>query len=935
MVRCACFWCLWLLSWGAATGRCADAPAPPKAVTLADALKALPQSRLPDGAVILTVAPQDVRLPQPVLPADAGPAATPDLSTLESISSAYDRSQQVFGHVMALAPPTMVTLNTDPSLTDVPLADLVGQNPLSFLLGTLTESQLHQLGGDGLGMADMTPDQQSLFLAALPHPFRITPAAATLPALDESRIKGWTPADWQKWQARMAQAQKDREAQTVTLPEHDLQNVRLRATLTADYVFDVPGQGGYLISVYPGGIPGINGGGRYALDVLDQTPGDQESRLRSYIRAEFPNSLKDGDLRWTQRALDAGVPLDNLKTAGDLTARLAQVTGLELHCDPHFAGLSLLLLGDTSHPHPADEVMQALTLCVCGAWRQVGPIYVLTDDVQGVATRRATLKDIVSVWGARLDKAAKGIGTHLAELGWAKSLSFAPHDPAALPSALRDKVSDLSATTSRSGIPIPWRDLPPSLQMGLKKQMDDPAFRSLEETSIAKVEAALRPDTPVNVTLNMRLAVVVPGYGPMPLMLNNEYRVPRADPSPAPPSGVPVKPQPILLTEKTRAVLCAPATAKQARQVVDRLVSMGFNALFCDVFTGGRTYFPNTALPPANADAGGVLAAAIGEGRKKGVAVYAVLDTLCWRTESADSARPPLPPGFAEDITLQGETVPGNIRRRLASGGLDPQTPPDMVLSRLGVQRWVSPTDARVRAVLPALVRALAGTPGLAGLAFEDTAAKGYLGGGDTGDYEAPELGYTLENRLARLRAGEADPVDVGAWGDTSLYLRSQDANVSATLDTALPLFGEDEVAVAVPWNQYRADADHALLADLYAAAREATPQMPLLMRERRIGFTFDPWTDPKQLDEAKSLAAEGNELGRHATPATILAVTLDSYFRHRLDELPGIVREFRQEFGNGVAGGLLLDLVTGSPGSDPPHDLDLLGPFFAAKAAK
>ena len=159
---------------------------------------------------------------------------------------------------------------------------------------------------------------------------------------------------------------------------------------------------------------------------------------------------------------------------------------------------------------------------------------------------------------------------------------------------------------------------------------------------------------------------------------------------------------------------------------------------------------------------------------------------------------------------------------------------------------------------------------------------------------------------------------------------------MSATLDTALPFFGQDERVVTISWNQSRADADHALMADLYAAAHEAAPQMSLLMRERRIGFTFDPWTDPKQPNEAKSLASEGNELGRRATPATILAVTLDWFIRRDMGNLlPDEVQQFRQEFGNGVAGGLLLDLQSASGGSDPLRDLDELAPFFPAKAAQ
>ena len=779
-------------------------------------------------------------------------------------------------------------------------------------------------------MAGMTPDQQSLFLAALPHPFRVVPTADMLPALSEDEVKKWTPADWKIWQARGEAMQ----AHSITLSKDTLRRARLQAHLTADFSFDVPGQSGYGIGVSPAGSstsPGSDG--PYTLTNYGSPADDQSGELGAYIRIELPNTLKDGDLRWTQRALDADVPLKGLKTVGDLVTRLAKATHLELHCDPHFAPLPLLLRGDTNKPHPADEVMQALTLCVCGAWRQIGPACVLTDDVEGVAARRAALKDIVAIWGNRLDTAAKGIGGHLEAQGWTSALAFAPRRSGGAAPSLMGKVAAQSGSNSGFGVPLAWRELPPSFQVGIKRGLDDlrNSRRTLQRLQSGS-GAGSRHE--VYAQLNMRLAVAVPGYGTLPLMLGNEYRVPRPGPSSPPASGAPAKPAPLRLTEKMRGILCAPDNPDHARQVVDRIAGMGLNVLFCDVFTGGRTFFPNSALPPVGG-ASGVLAAAIAEGRAKGVAVYAVLDTLCWRTEGPSTSQPPLPPGFTEDLTVQGETQSENIRRRSQTGSLDPQELAEWVMPRLGTRRWVSPANTRVQVLLPALVQAVAATPGLAGLAFQDTAAPGYLGGGDMGDTASAELGYTPQIRLARLRAGEADPVDVGGVRDTTLYLRSQDANVFTSLNTALPLLGQDEMVVTTSWNQSRADADHVLLASLYAAAREAAPQMPLLMRERRIGFTFDPWTDPRQLNEAKSLASEGNELGARATRASILAVTLDYFTRQNLGFLPDEVQQSRQEFGNGLAGGILLDLVTGSPGSDPLRDMDLLAPFFPAVAGK
>ena len=311
------------------------------------------------------------------------------------------------------------------------------------------------------------------------------------------------------------------------------------------------------------------------------------------------------------------------------------------------------------------------------------------------------------------------MGNHLNALGWTRALSFAPGDPAALPASLAEgTVSDKINKFPGLGVPVAWKELPASLQSGLKQGLDDPEFRNYDGANAAKVEGMLGPDTPVYVDLNMKFAVSVPGYGVMPLMLGNEYRVPQSEQHGGPFGGS-QKPKPIHLTEKTRGILCAPSRPTTSRQVVDRLPAMGFNALFCDVFTGGRTFFPNTALPPTSEASASVLAAAIAEGRAKSVIVYAVMDTLCWRAEGSDEQPPSLPPGFTEDLTLGGKRFrktfsggaggqPGRTRRRRNSKSLSagsappprrrwPCCPPWLRhwRRRRGWQAWCSRTQPR------------------------------------------------------------------------------------------------------------------------------------------------------------------------------------------------------------------------------------------------
>ncbi len=160
----------------------ADTPAAsvPPPVTLADALTAMPDASVADGSVVLTVSSEKV-LPAP-MPADApAPDDSAAVQTPETLADRYGRSLQVFSHVLALAPPTMTVLNTDPALATLPLGQLAGQHPETYLLGSLTPAQLRQVGTTGLAYADMTPDQQSLMHALLPEPLEIVPTAASPP----------------------------------------------------------------------------------------------------------------------------------------------------------------------------------------------------------------------------------------------------------------------------------------------------------------------------------------------------------------------------------------------------------------------------------------------------------------------------------------------------------------------------------------------------------------------------------------------------------------------------------------------------------------------------------------------------------------------------------------------------------------------------------
>jgi hypothetical protein len=905
---------------------CAQIPPTPPAphpVSLAAALAAMPDTSVADGSIVLTVQP-DQFLPVPADPAEdaADMMPMPDtVPTPETLAARYGRSFQIFSHVIALAPPTMTVLASNPAIADLPLSTLAVQHPMPFLLGTLTQAQLQQMGTVGLGFSDLSPDQQALLKAALPSPFQIVPKSLKQPGytMDEINKTGEERAEID---ARIADETKEYKLNTQTIPpEKLLSSLRLYGFLAPEFGFNAPGGSsigeGYSENGFETtGSDKLANGGRTNLGL----PGD--NTLESILREEEPNTPKASDLEWNQSALAKSVSLAGIKTVDDLTARLAKATGLELYADPHYGPLLLLARGDLKTPQPAADVMQALALCVCGTWRQVGPAYVLTDDVQGLGTRQEFLREMVQAWSNRLTEAGKAVGGHLGDLDWLHTLNFAPGDIGALSEAQVDSIHKKYGTNDGN---LHWKDLPAPLQAGLRGQLTqhfdgDNNMNSFEAAanSIAK---SLTPGYTVEVTLNLRLGVALPDTGIM--TLGNPYPVQMPEPPPSPSAAVAAPPKAqansIVLDKPLRGVLCAPRTAEEARAVVAMLPKMGLNTLFLDVFTNGRAYFPNTALPPT-AKAGDVLQAALDAAQTAHIAVYAVMDLLCWRKDGAAVHPQPWPVAIPQDLTITGEAPDRSVQRQLDANTIPSDFDREYEMVGNGNQGWVSPLDPRVSSFLPSLVHDLAENKSLSGLVFQDTAPPGYLALTNPFDEANIALGYTLENRLAYLRAYHSDPVDLSSIGNISLSLPFEGFQIS--FDVSLAPWGRFGGVASTIWNEVRGDADKSLLASCYAAARSAAPTLPLFMRERQLGATFDPWVDPKKLNQIASPASLDHPF-HQITPASILSMSYGPIERAHPDRLvwqlpgAGMVGDDGKR-----AGGEVFDVVTGGP---PEHLLDTL----------
>jgi len=901
----ACFWLLLCLLWPASRLLAQAAPAP---ISLADALKAMPVASVGDGSVALTVGAERVT-PMPPPPQDAQDAL-PDnpIATPQSLAVQYGRLGGWFGHVYALAPPTMTILNTSAALADLPLSMLASHHPLPFLVGTLTADQVRLMGTTGLAFGDLTPDQQALLKAALPQPLQVVARSVPPPVKDYAGLIK-PGADRKRILDAYDAEVKAYEARFVTIPEETLESsLRLRAFLIPQYNLDTPDNSSIDVN-YAGG--GLDKTVNYLLAVPSGSIQQKDKPLEDALRAEAPNESKPGDLLWNRHDLEHGVSLEGVKSVDDLIGRLARATNVELYADPRYGALSLLLTGDLHKPQPAGDMMQALALCVCGTWRRVGPAFVLTDDVRGLGTRRAALQEAVQAWSNRLTGVDKGASGHLAATDWLHILPFALGDIGALSPA---QMAAFPEKPGGNDGHVLWKDLAEPLRASLRQGMkrDDMIEDSYNDAAEA-VARSLKPGTPVSVSFNLQLAVELPEMGVMPL--NEEYAVQAGD---APAPSKPVQAHSIPVPQKGRGVLCAPKTAEEARMLVTHLPKQGFNLLFLDVFTGGRTYFANDALPPVSDGAAGVLQAALDAAKPLHIPVYAVLDTLCWRKDGGSPHPQPWPAGYGEELTVTGEASDVAVRRQSAAGTRPSGPEYDYLLEQRASQSWASPLDPNVRRLLPALVRTVAGTKGLAGLVFQDTAPPGYLG-----QEAVPfgnDLGYTPLNRLAYLRAHQIDPVDLGPY--SALLIASLPGD-TFMLKADIPTFPLAPARVGYgTWSKFLADADQTLLADCFAAARRTAPTLPLWMREERLGFWFDPWRDPKT--PVLIAPATPDDAFPQISAGSIVGVPYGPVERANVNRFVELATDFPDINGR-RAGGVVFDLTTGGPPDSLTDTLDRL----------
>lgn len=769
--------CGLLLPLGAQTVKPAAAPTPKK-LTLAQALSALPP---PIDGLRLTVGSEKVTLPD-------GTDTPPTGASLTDIAAAFGEITPSFGPVTVVAPATMVLLNTQPDPPNL-AQDVNAMVGLDMLTASLDDAQWQKLtSAQGLGLSDLTDEtQQALFHALFNHGHlwigSADPALYGVPEEQRTDVRDVTD---------QIDGTRIRLGQTVNIDLHD------RKGKTLYFGGERPDAANRLHTFHP---------------KLPPTPTEHNVTLR----AATPNTPKTSDLDLTARAFQVPVPLVGLKTVGDLVTRIGQTTKLELYADPHYADKTLAVTGPAATA-TAEDLLHAVCLCVTGAFREVGPAYVLTDDLIGVGTRRKHLQD----WedeahndSIKLDNAAgqtmlKRRGQEARTLPtFGDPLAVTPEELALLPDGF-----------GQPGVPVsrynafPFAKLTPAQKTWMhqvaadydEKHHSDKLPFYLDGDDIDDADLTQN----VGFRLDYQIQLLVPSAGsPVDTglgrgvcmlywpgltdqMMQEEAKA-NAKAVPKLPPALPLSAA--LSLGRIRAAVGRPRTALEVDALIAAMQKLKLNALILDAYSDGVNHAAASGTHGPD-----ILTETINRTRGTGIAIYAGLSLLAWGSEPPDNLR---------DLTIDGLTS----RRAAIAANKDTENEnfdgAGNPIPFVAPPVRVSPAAPGVHDALIAAVQQIAARPGIAGFVWGD--------GGTDGD-----LGYTPPMRLAFLRAFHADPVDI----TQNNYLRA---------DSTLPLFDEDAVDKKLPehWIKFNQDADTALLTQLYAAAQPSPGgSRPILMEQ-------------------------------------------------------------------------------------------------------
>ncbi|MBB6051857.1 hypothetical protein [Armatimonas rosea] len=448
---------------------------------------------------------------------------------------------------------------------------------------------------------------------------------------------------------------------------------------------------------------------------LQEAATSDDDQLLGKVRV--PGREKASALDPAQPTLQPLVVLEGATTVGALLTRIGRATGLELYADPSVAGRTVWSRGRSAR---AGDVLQALCRGVNGCLRQVGPAYLLVEDLPSAAERReranAEYQRVLAPQEQETGQLSPLAAGARRRLSRERALERIPRGPQDAPAALWELAEHFD-TEGR----VPFSRLTPGLQAEVRALHD-------RQRAATALEGGVEPVAPVAATAQQSLVLELrlpegQGVATVGELDAEALRPDSAEPEPVGPVVVPE-------TVATRAwQLALPETPQEQ------------DALFALAKRLKVTQLRIALWPdPARETRFAALAAAA---KAQKLGVVAVLCPLQAFDPSTPRERNALGLTLAEwTARFATDNTPScRLARSLAPWGF-------VVPEALDTSRFV------------AFAARLSALPGVVGIGLDGLSAPG-TPDAEVGDWALWIGGFAPERRLAFLRAHQADPADL------------------------------------------------------------------------------------------------------------------------------------------------------------------------------
>jgi hypothetical protein len=757
-------------------------------ITLAQALRKAPVS---ETQVTLTVGSEAAYLPQEAL------APSPEAKA-PAIAAAFGFLAYDFHDVTAIAPATMTVLNTNPKKPDA-YDGMPPQDAFRLLLGSLNADQWKLLTGKrGLAVSDLVTDaQHALYMALFPDQ-----TVSFIP-----RKGGFNGISMVEPPPK--------------LEMKELLNARLRLARRTEVNVQIVDQPHLSI----GASAPVTGAPEYQAVGGNFGNAPRETVYGVTLRATVPNASKRSDLDDDGDVFSSSIDLTGVKTVGDLVTRIGVVTHTELYVDRRYEQQAVLLLGPTSAR--AKDLLRALALCVRGAYRKVGPAYVLTNDLAGAGTRTMIL--------TRFEQQAEMART--AEIAAASDKAFrlyANTRPLTVSDVLTMTEAQQKAAMAEYGhVPgsdftylAPLGKLTPEQQRLVRtivrdwnadhKISDNPAIPTTRLTLDAPIQLSMVTTLFLD-TDALHGPVVMDSYLNVQEALRPSYRIedensekefkaatdkPKDADAAKPALPKPPDLGPLFAQIAHRAVVARPHTAEEVDKIIARMKTIGFNELWLDVFSDGKSHLSG------NPD---ILTEALAKTAETGISIVPTLTPLNWGADA---------PKELQDRTLLSENSAqantwGHHVQNVSDQVIMPAEPNG---ASAPPEVFVNPAIPLVAEILTEIIRKVSKTPEVSAIVVLEKAPLGYESGTGFMDRSLGyTLGYTEPLRLAFLRARHVDPIDINP--DVT--------GGPAVSALSIPEFPDYELldSGSQAWNDFRAGVLSDFMVKLLESARTESGQ--------------------------------------------------------------------------------------------------------------